>query len=272
MNKSHFSEDRTKPPKICDYSPRYIKPLVINSQQRKYLINKFSNEKEKLKKKKLKIDLAQITKYNDSINILKKNDKIYKQKKKIFHFFKISKKSNALKNNLSFDKNKNKLNLKKNDLSDIINKNVKSYLYKNYISNINKKEKIKKDIKELENNTEIGYNKNYFNTIEMTDNININNFENKDLLNQKLKKKMMNISSYNESKERKPIKVNISLIYGKYRSNLTKIKKDEEIKKKALKDKKEQEQLEQEALHNLLFETKDNDLFNNIIYKNNNEN
>ena len=106
----------------------------------------------------------------------------------------------------------------------------------------------------------------------MTDNININNFENKDLLNQKLKKKMMNISSYNESKERKPIKVNISLIYGKYRSNLTKIKKDEEIKKKALKDKKEQEQLEQEALHNLLFETKDNDLFNNIIYKNNNEN
>ena len=67
---------------------------------------------------------------------------MYKQKKKIFQFFKISKKTkkpNALKNNLSFEINKNKLNLKKNDLEDIINKNVKSYLYKNYISNINKK-------------------------------------------------------------------------------------------------------------------------------------
>ena len=267
LNKSNFSEDRLST-KICDHSPRYIKPLVKNYQQSKYLLNK-------IKKKKLTIDLSQITKYNDSINILKNNDKIYKQKKKIFHFFKISKKTkkaNALKNNLSFDINKNKLNLKKHDLSDIINKNMKSYLYKNYISNINRKEKIKKNIKELENNTEIGYNKNYFNTIETADVININNLEKKDLLNQKLKKKMMNISTYNEPQERKPIKVNISLTYGKNSRNLTKRKNDEEMKKKALKDKEEQEQLEKEALHNLLFENKDNDLFTNIIYMNNNEN
>ena len=285
LNKSNFSEDRIKSPKIYDYSLRYIKPLVKISHQSKYILNKLNQEKEKLKKKKLNIDLNKIT-CNYSINTLKNNaeDKVYKQKKKLFQFFKISKKikkSNTTKNNLSFDKNKNKLNLTKNDLSDIINNNVKSYLYKNYISNINKKEKIKNHIKELENKTEIGYNKNYFNTIETAENININNFKNKDLSNKKLKNKIMNISSYNEPEERKPIKVNISLTYGKhcYNSyNMTKrkkdeeIKNDEEIKKKALKDKKEQEQLEQEALHNLLFENKDNDLFTNIIYMNNTEN
>ena len=81
----------------------------------------------------------------------------------------------------------------------------------------------------------------------------------------------MNISSYNDPEERKPIKVNISLTYGKNSSNLIKRKNEEEIKKKALKDKKEQEQLEQEALHNILFENKDNDLFTNIIYMNNYE-
>ena len=42
-------------------------------------------------------------------------------------------------------------------------------------------------------------------------------------------------------------------------------------KKQALKDKKEQEKLEQEAAHNIIFESNnknDNEIFTNIIYLN----
>ena len=69
--------------------------------------------------------------------------------------------------------------------------------------------------------------------------------------------------------KRKPIKVNLNITSKNHISPGN--RKDIEKKRKALQDKKEQEKLEEEDLHNLLFERKDNDLFNNIIYMNNNK-
>ena len=73
----------------------------------------------------------------------------------------------------------------------------------------------------------------------------------------------MNI--YEICEKRKPIKVNLTLNNGNI-INKKEYKNyyDERIKK-ALEDKKEQEKMEKEASHNLLFEKKDNDLFNNVV-------
>ena len=72
--------------------------------------------------------------------------------------------------------------------------------------------------------------------------------------------------------KRKPIKVNLNITSSKNIIDPYIDKKEVEIKKKALQDKKEQEQLEDEDIHNILFERKDNDLFNNIICMNNDNN
>ena len=108
--------------------------------------------------------------------------------------------------------------------------------------------------------------------MELNNNKNINGYnkkkENKASMIKK-KTKELNIS-YDNVSQRKPIKVNICLTSGKNNKSLANRKNDDERKKKALQDKKEQEQLEQEALHNLLFEKKDNDIYTNIIYLNKN--
>ena len=88
MNKSTFSSERTKSVKRCNISRRYIKPKVKMSQskiyhQKKHILNKLNIEKDILKKKKLTINLSQITRYNDTSNSLNLNNNIYKQKKKI---------------------------------------------------------------------------------------------------------------------------------------------------------------------------------------------
>ena len=265
LNKTAFSDEGFRSPDKNDYShsPRYIKPMIKITQLKKNGFNKFCTEKEKLKKKKLTIDFAKITRYNnDSINSLKNKDKIYKQNKKIFKFFKISKNKDNINddNNLSFE-----INDKKKELLNKMNQNMKLYLFNNYFNNKNNQE-----AKNVENRTEIGYNNNYNNnTFDINDDLNINNYQKKAIFNKYIKKnKNLNKSYFTEKEERKPIKVNLTL---NYNNNLLKRKEDQKIKKKALKDKKEQEELENEAIHNLLFEKKDNDLFNNIIYLNNND-
>ena len=72
-----------------------------------------------------------------------------------------------------------------------------------------------------------------------------------------MKKNVMNISfdGYNKIK---PIKVNLRMNFDR--------------KKQAMKDKKEQEKLEQDALHNIMLDNhnnnNNNDIFTNIIYLN----
>ena len=270
LNKSSFSDEGHKSPNKYDYSPRYIKPLVKITQLKKNTLNNFCTEKENFKKKKLTIDLAQITRYNNTINTLKNNDKIYKQKKRISNFFKISKNKNKNdeKNNLSFEID-NKNNDKNKDLLNKINKKMKLYIFNNYFNKMNKQENFIKKVKTIEKQTEVEYNSNYNNTSDRNEDLKINNYRKKIILNKNVKKNKYLNKSYFDEKERKPIKVNLSLNYNN--NCLLKKKEDDNIKKKALKDKKEQEKLEQEALHNLLFEKKDSDLFNNIIYLNNND-
>ena len=285
MNKSTFSDEKIKSVRRCNNSRRYIKPKVKIPQskishQKKHIVNKLSIEKDILKKKKLTIDLSQITRYNDTSNSLKLNKNIYKQKKKIFNFFKIKKNEKKLKdinneinNNLSFDSNDNNES-QKEMLLNKINKNMKPYLYTEYIKNIrniNNQAYLQNYRNTEENQTEVNnYNNNM--VLDLQNISNINSYKKKDInsITSKKKNKELNIS-YDNGNQRKPIKVNLSMTSSKNNNNsLINKKYDDEIKKKALQDKKEQEELEQEALHNLLFEKKDNDLFTNIIYLNNN--
>ena len=143
------------------------------------------------------------------------------------------------------------------------------YIFNNYFNKTNKQENFIKKVKTIEKQTEVEYNSNYNNTSDRNEDLKINNYRKKIILNKNVKKNKYLNKSYFDEKERKPIKVNLSLNYNN--NCLLKKKEDDNIKKKALKDKKEQEKLEQEALHNLLFEKKDSDLFNNIIYLNNND-
>ena len=273
-----FSEDYyNKSPIKCNYSPKYIKPLVKIVHKKKHPLNKYFTDREKIKKKKLTIDLAQITRYNESINSMKKGEisfiAINKQKSNIFKYLKISKDKknlNELKNNLSFEVD-NKNNIKKDLLLDKFNK--KSNYCNNYIKIINNQKEKNNNFRTIDNQSMVASKRNYFNNLNYYDKkININIQKINYLSNKKTKKKNnLNYSSCKDLEERKPIKVKLALIFGKNKDNLTKRKFHEEIKKKAFQDKKEQEKLEQEALHNLLFEKKDNDLFTNIIYMNKND-
>ena len=240
LNKSAFSEDIIESTNKNNYSPRYIKPIIRISHQEKYPLNKFYIEKGKLKKKKLIINLSQITKYNESIDTLKNKDKLYKQQNKICNNFKICKQPRKISNlndNLSLELEVNKT-FNKNELSEKINKNLLSYLYNDSPNNLNKN--IKKD--KNKNNQKIKIDNK---TLKTNKNSNI---------------------SYDNCEKIKPIKVNLTL------NNRNNINKKEyknyyvERIKKALEDKKEQEKLEKEASHNLLFDKKDNDLFNNVVY------
>ena len=291
MNKSTFSDDRIKFLNGDNNSRKYIKPKVKLPQgkishQKKNILNKFSKEKDKLKKKKLTIDISQIERNNYINNSLKFNNKVYQQKKKIFNYFKITSSEKRLKDinndtnyNLSFDANNKKKS--KNELLNKINKNMKPYLYSEYIKNIksiNNQAYSQNNINRVENRTEVIDNYNYINNNNMILEYkipNINSYKKKDINSLKIKKKNKELNiSYDNANQRRPIKVNLSLTSGKNTNNdsLTNKNCDDERKKKALQDKKEQEELEQEALHNLLFEKKDNDLFTNIIYMNNNNN
>ena len=269
LNNSAFSDETIKSPIQYNTISRYIKPLIRKSVTIKKPVNKYSTEKETLKKKKLTIDLGQLNKYTESYNSLKKNN-LYKQKKKVLDFFRIKKKAKNCdeKNNLTFDKN----TLQKNQLLEKINNSMKSYLYIKHNNNINNKV-TKTDInnqKEKENKTVIEYNNNFLININDKQKLNINNDKNKNVVIKEYKKKNTFNISDNRGEERIPIKVNLNLTFGKNNNSSDK-KSNYERKKKALKDKMEQELLEQEALHNLQFEKKDSDIFNNIICLNDNE-
>ena len=265
LNKSAFYEDIYKSPNKNDYSPRYIKPIIRIPEKKKNTLNNFYIEKGKLKKKKLIIDLPQKTNYNETINNIQNKGKIYKQKKKLFNCFQISKKGKDLNNskdNLSFEFEENIIN--KNELTGKINKNLISYLYNKSINNIYNESISTKNNKKCENINKP--NKIYLNSINLIYNSKMKNNNKIEIYNKNPKiNKNMNIS-YDITDKRRPIKVNLTLNNAK--KNIKKEVKNniKEMNKKALEDKKEQEKLEQEASHNLLFEQKNNDLFNNIIY------
>ena len=285
LNNSAFSDESNKSTNPYNITSRYIKPLVRKSFTKKERLNNYYTEREKLKKKKLTIDLTKIDRYNVSTNTCK--NRINKQKKKILDYFRISKSKKVIKkrneNNVIFENN----NLQKNQLLDKINKSMKSYLYKknnknknnsynkhinnnnnnndndNNNNNINNQEV--KNEKEEDDNIIIGYNNNYFQIINETSELDNNNYKNKNAFIKEY------IFRNNQKKDDKriPIKVNLNLTYGKNNNNSSDEKKNKERKKKALKDKMEQALLEQEALHNLQFEKKDSDIYNNIICLNN---
>ena len=217
LNNSAFSDETIKSPIQYNTISRYIKPLIRKSVTIKKPVNKYSTEKETLKKKKLTIDLAQLNKYTESYNSLKKNN-LYKQKKKVLDFFRIKKKAKNCdeKNNLTFDKN----TLQKNQLLEKINNSMKSYLYIKHNNNINNKV-TKTDInnqKEKENKTVIEYNNNFLININDKQKLNINNDKNKNVVIKEYKKKNTFNISDNRGEERIPIKVNLNLTYGKIRA------------------------------------------------------
>ena len=308
LNKSAFSDERNKSNKSIGSPRKYIKPKiqVLKSKNIKFgkteksIMNKLSKDNGKFRKKKLTIDLSQISRYNETANALKLKDKIYKQKKKICNVFKITKTHKYLKNrnfnsyNSNINTNNNNSNNNnsnnKNDMNNLsyepndrnmsqkemllnkINSKKKSYLYTEYMKNL----------QEINNQTYTDSNVNridssqaeimdtYNHIMDYTNNQNINSYKNKKAIMLKNKNKELSVS-YDNVSQRKPIKVKICLTSYKNNKSLVNKKYDNERKKKALQDKKEQEQLEQEASHNLLFEKKDNDLFTNIIYLNNNK-
>ena len=240
-NKSTISFLKEKSPKnsnntFCS-SPRYTKPNIKNMKNT-YGINMKYIENGKLKK-----IYNNKNKFN---NIL--------QQKNILKYFKIQKKAKTK----SFFKSNNNNNLNSTNIKDnkipykkekIItkakNKNEKNnlYLYTDYTNNTNKS----KDILISDNNNNSKENILYNNNITCYNNYNKKN---------KILKKMNNINvSFDGFTKRRPIKVNLRMNF--------------ERKNQAIKDKKEQEKLEQDALNNYFFEYKDNnDIFSNIIYLN----
>ena len=266
LNNSAFSDETTKSPNQYNITSRYIKPLVKKSFTKKKPLNSYYTEREKLKKKKLTIDLAEINRYHNSTHTCK--NRIYKQKKKIPDYFRISKSKKIIKNrndnnNLIFEDNI----LQKNQLLNKINKSMKTYLYEKSNNNNNNDNDNNKNNEELKNNKEtdnniiIGYNNNYFHIINETTELKNNNDNNKNVFI----KEYIFKNNQKKGNKRIPIKVNLNLTYGKNNNNLSDKKIINKRKKKALQDKMEQALLEQEALHNLQFEKKDSDIYNNII-------
>ena len=219
-------------------SPRYTKPNIkIKNMKNTYGIN---------------MKLIDNGKFKNIYNNKKKFNNILKQKNILKHF-KIQKKTKSL-----FNLNKNNINnntsLTNINIKDIIpykeklipkanNKIGKNnlYFYTDYTN-------IPKDMLTNDNNDiNTKENKLYNNKITYYNNCNKKN---------KILKKMNNINaSFEGFTKRRPIKVNLKMNF--------------ERKNKAIKDKKEQEKLEQDALYNIYSDSKDNDdIFTNIIYLN----
>jgi len=275
FNKSVYF--RHKSPDHHSFSQKYNKPRISKNKfkRKRIILNGFLNEKNKMKNKIGTIDISENSKYKAESNLLNLNDEIYKQKMKIFNSFKIYKKPQNSDLDLSFEIYKKK-SPKKINLLNNVDKKRKKYLFANYIHNISNKNSQINLTKKKINLNKID-NKNIFNFININSNLNtidskdntitdIN--KNKGIIKVK-KKNYLNISY--DIVKRKPIKVNLNTTSTKIHISPGNNKKDIEKKKKALQDKKEQEKLEEKDLHNLLFERKDNDLFNNIIYMNNNK-
>ena len=252
-NKSSISFIANKSPRNIDNnlssSHRYTKPNIKNIKIN-YGISMKYIENGKLKKI-----------YN---NKNKFNNQL--QQKNVLKFFKIQKKTKSFfkskdNNNISNTSiNNSKIDINKdNNLSD------KIFYKEKLINKINKNKA---------NNLFIDHNLDYLNKSndipiknnKITENNLFKNNNNIACYNNKNKNKKNKIPigkinkiniSFDGYKKLKPIKVNLRMNFDK--------------KKQALKDKKEQEKLEQEALHNIRFEShnkNDNDIFTNIIYLN----
>ena len=277
LNRSTISEDKS--PSHINYSQKYIKPKILNSKYMKNkekLLNINFKENDKLKNKRTTINLSNIKENKDTLNLLNLNDKLYNKKKRVYNSCNIYKKPLNSDYNLNFEINEYNNFLNSNLLNEI-HKYKKKYVkndYINYINNINhinnkinfKKNIISNKLKNKTNDSTI--NNANLNSIESKDSINskINNNRERDKIKVK-KNNFLNIS-YDRLK-RKPIKVNLNKNSIKKYINSDYNRIDIERKQKALQDKKEQEQIEEKDLHNLLFERKDNYLFDNIIYMNN---
>ena len=242
FNNSSIS-DRINSPKLFYYQ-RYFNPKFLDNK----ILNNDNNNN--LKKKKIYLDISQFKKYKETNNTFKLDNKVNNPKKKLFNSLQIYKKPKSSKKNLSFELNKkNKINKSVKPKNNKINS--KTYLYSDYINNI-----IKSKNKEDSNNNNISNNSKNINKEKFIIKVKKKNYE--------------NISYDFTINKRKPIKVNLNKTTLRTNYFLNK-EIDSERKKKALQDKKEQEKLEEEALHNLLFAKKDNDLFSNIICLNNNK-
>ena len=246
-NKSTISFISNKSPRnfennFCS-SPRYTKPNIKNMKNN-YGINMKYIENGKLKKI-----------YN---NKNKFNNQL--QQKNVLKYFKIQKKTK------SFFKSKDNINISNNSIcNNNLNKDI------NLDDKIFYKEKLLKKInKNKANNLYLDLNKDYLNKSNdipiknnnikenylYKNNITCYNNKNKKNIIPIAKKSNINIS-FDGYKKLKPIKVNLRMNFDR--------------KKQAIKDKKEQEKLEQEALHNIIFESNNknnNDIFTNIIYLN----
>ena len=275
LNKTSISEDKSS--SHISYSQKYIKPKILNS---KYIKNKdkllkiiFKNN-DTLKKKRANVNLSNKIENKGTFNLI---DKIYKKKRKIFNSCNIYKKTLNSDFNVNFGINDYNNFLNSNLINDI-HKYKKKNINNDYINYINNTNNISNQINfkkilisnKLKNQTNDSiFNNTNLNSTESRDSINntINN-NNKEKGKIKVKKKnYLNISF--DKLKRKPIKVNLNIDSIKKYINSDYNRKDLERKKKALQDKKEQEQIEEKDLHNLLFERKDNYLFDNIIYMNN---
>ena len=258
------------------FSQKYIKPKVSKNKyiRKNIILNGFLNEKNKMNNEIRTIDISIKEKYNDQNNLLNLDDKIYKQKIKNFNSFKICKKAQNSDFDLSHEINKIK-SPKRINLLNKVDKKRKKYLYVNYIHNINNKNSQINFAKKSINLNKIDNRNNIFDLINNNSNLNTIDSKDKTITDIdknkgiiKVKKKNYLNTSYDNVK-RKPIKVNLNITSKNHISPGN--RKDIENKRKALQDKREQEKLEEEDLHNLLFERKDNDLFNNIICMNNNK-
>ena len=262
-NKFEFLENKDNSKFHSSFSQKYLSPTnnSIKIDQRKNSFNKVYIKNINLKKKKLKIEISQNSKYEDLINEKLIDEKIYESKENIFNSFNINKKLED--KNLSFEIIGN------NDLS-----------YKNYLFNKNERNnandinfKINKNKTQLEKKPYYKNKNLYLNNLEK-ENLNYNsyNYINENVYQIKVKKKNYTNINYDKMiNKRKPIKVNLNNNNSKNYTNINNEKNENEIKKKALKDKKEQEKLEDEHLHNLIFKRKESDLLTNIVFLNNNK-
>ena len=281
LNKSTISEDKSQ--SYINYSQKYIKPKILNSKYMKSkekLLSINFKVNDKLKKKRTTINLSNIMENKDTFNLLNLNDKIYNKKRKIINSCNIYKKPLNSDYNLNFEINEHNNFLKSNLLNEI-HKHKKKYVNNDYINYINNINNINNNI-----NNQINFKKNIISNKfknqtndSIFNSVNLNSMESKDCINNtinnnkekakiKVKKNNFLNISYDRQK-RKPIKVNLNINSKKKYINSDYNRKDSERKQKALQDKKEQEQIEEKDLHNLLFERKDNYLFDNIIYMNN---
>ena len=246
-NKSTLSFISNKSPKNKDNnfcsSPRYTKPN-INNMKKNYGINMKYIENGKLKKiynnkNKFNNQLQQ----KNVLKLFKKTESFFKSKDNEKN---ISIDNHKYNNNINLNTNLNNKIFYEEKLIKKINKNKGNNLYMDLNHDLLNKSN---DIL-IKNNTN-KENNIYKNNITCYNNI---NKKNKIPI---MKKNVMNISfdGYNKIK---PIKVNLRMNFDR--------------KKQAMKDKKEQEKLEQDALHNIMLDNhnnnNNNDIFTNIIYLN----